>query len=80
MNKYLLVIALLASGVTASAATLKEKLAMHSQKIQAMKQKARSGASVHAQERCGVDCQRCSSGSGSGSGSGGGSENCQSTK
>ncbi len=59
MNKQILMVALLISGATTFGATLKEKLAANSEKIQTMKQKVRAGISIHAQAHCGPDCRGC---------------------
>lgn len=53
MNKRMFMVALLISGATAFGATLKEKLAAHSDNIQTMKKNVRAGISIHAQEECG---------------------------
>jgi hypothetical protein len=55
MKKQILMIVLLISGATAFGGTLKKKLATHNEKIQMMKQKARSGESADVNNQC-VDC------------------------
>jgi hypothetical protein len=72
MNKQLLMIAFLMSAATAFGATLKEKLATHNETIETIKQKARAGEILAAQDDC--------KGSGSGSGSGDCNSSCTACK